>query len=324
MWLYRKLRELFTIQAMGRSTDSFALTLVKAFGLSAVYFFFVGLIIYFLIVPLVKGCKKAYTKGGVEEIFKYLWSGLKSWTCWFVMLVVQIAQKVYGKARCLYCKAKGYLWQHPRISTYCYFCFCIGSSSLFLAISLSVLIMSPYNKLAINMPHQVTVIEYRYNDREIIQPCPECGYSPYSIDYQAELQATHFKPRIVLSDYNRAQAEAVVCGEAGNQSFEGKKLVAQCLWDAWTTDGLNSIDEVRAQFGYKGYTPLDSWEGATEEQKEEVREAVRAIFDREEFVVSENILYFYSTTEGLRPNNWHETQKFVIWEGDHRFFARWD
>lgn len=324
MWLYRKLRDLFVLRSMARGAEPLTFTLAKAFRYSVVYFFFVGLVIYFFLVPLVKGAKRTFTKGGVKEVFKYLWKGIKFWACWFVVLIVQIAQKVWDGFKSIKEKVSEYGKRHYKMATYLSICAGISLGTLAVFVSLTILYTSPLVNMIAQRTKQITVVEYRYNDREIIQPCPECGYSPYSAEYQAELEATSFQSQIVLSDYDRAQAEAIVCGEAGNQSFEGKKLVAQCLWDAWVTDGLNSIDEVRKQFGYEGYQSLDSWSGATEEQKEEVREAVRAIFDREEFVVKENILYFYSTGNGLRPNSWHETQHFVIWEGDHRFFSRWE
>lgn len=113
-----------------------------------------------------------------------------------------------------------------------------------------------------------------------------------------------------LSDYERSVVEHIVAGEARGESFKGQKLVAQCILDACILDGLQP-SQVRTKYGYGGWS---------NEVTDSVKEAVSEIFDDGELAVQAPILYFYN------PNyysSWHESQRFIIEEGNHRFFAGW-
>ena len=120
------------------------------------------------------------------------------------------------------------------------------------------------------------------------------------------------KPLFYLSDYERWVAECMVMGESGNQPYDGQVLVAQCILNACLKDGLQP-SQVRIRYQYSGWheSPSDS-----------VKKAVSAVFDDGYKVTEEFILYFYAPK--YASGSWHETQRFVIQIGGHRFFAEWD
>ena len=116
----------------------------------------------------------------------------------------------------------------------------------------------------------------------------------------------------VLSAEQRAVVEHTVACEARGESFEGMKLVAQCIRNAAELDGISPSEAV-IKYQYADY-PV--------EVSDQVREAVAAVFDRGEVVTEEPILFFYSPanmSDGV--SEWHESLRFVISEGGHRFFA---
>ena len=121
----------------------------------------------------------------------------------------------------------------------------------------------------------------------------------------------NFKPSYYLSDYERSVVEAIVMGEAGGESYEGKLLVAQCIYNACVTDGLIP-SEVRRHYQYSGWNSNVS---------KEVKQAVSDVFDFGKLLVDEPILYFYSPK--YCSSKWHESLCFVIEEGNHRFFKKW-
>lgn len=119
------------------------------------------------------------------------------------------------------------------------------------------------------------------------------------------------EPTFYLSDYERRVVECMVMGESGNQPYDGQVLVAQCILNACLKDGLQPL-EVRTRYKYSGWhnNPSDS-----------VKEAVSAVFDDGYKVTDEFILYFYAPK--YCNSKWHESQRFVIEVGGHRFFAEW-
>ena len=101
-------------------------------------------------------------------------------------------------------------------------------------------------------------------------------------------------------------------GESGSEPYEGQVLVAQCLLNACLKDGLQP-SEVRTKYKYSGWNdnPTDS-----------VKDVVSAVFDDGYKITDEYVLYFYAPK--YSKGQWHETQRFVIELGGHRFFAEWD
>lgn len=116
------------------------------------------------------------------------------------------------------------------------------------------------------------------------------------------------EPRYKLTSDERNEIEQVVMAEAGTECREGIMAVAQCVLNASEKEGIRPTEAV---LEYK-YTP------DREEPNEAVKEAVRAVFDNGETVTDEPILYFYAT---YIDSEWHETKRFVMQIGVHRFFA---
>lgn len=112
-----------------------------------------------------------------------------------------------------------------------------------------------------------------------------------------------------LSEEERIIVECIVMGEAGNESYKGQVLVAQCILNACIKDNLKP-SVVRNKYKYSGWktNPNDS-----------VKKAVKEVFDNGYKVTNEFILYFYAPK--YCTSNWHESQRYVLTEGGHRFFA---
>jgi len=115
-----------------------------------------------------------------------------------------------------------------------------------------------------------------------------------------------------LSDYERKITECIVEGEAGNQSLLGRVLVAQCIYNACVQDDL-SPSEVRENYKYEGWSDTID---------DETKQAVSIVFDDGNMGVDDNILWFYNPKYSY--GKFHNTQRFVIQEGGHRFYAPWD
>ena len=131
------------------------------------------------------------------------------------------------------------------------------------------------------------------------------------------------EPYFVLSDEDRYIIENLVAGESGHEPFLGKMAVAQCILNAMKQDNL-TINEVRIQYQYTGWAP-ENFESNFEDEWNDVCYAVKCVFDYGLKVIDDNILWFYSP-KWMRNgvSEWHETQKFVIEIGGHKFFAPWN
>lgn len=127
---------------------------------------------------------------------------------------------------------------------------------------------------------------------------------------QLSTQMTDFVNYYYLSDSERHVVECIVQGEAGGESFKGKKLVAQCIVNACIESSLQP-SEVKKAYKYSGWNTNVS---------EDTKKAVSEIFDYGYMVVDEPILYFYSPK--YCNSSWHETQQYIITEGGHKFFSK--
>lgn len=123
-----------------------------------------------------------------------------------------------------------------------------------------------------------------------------------------EIISVTSRKRYELTGEERSEVERVVMAEAGGESREGIIAVAQCILNAAEREGIRPTEAVKKY----GYTPI------RKEPSEAVREAVAAVFDSGETVTDEPILYFYA--DYIR-SGWHESQRFVMQIGVHRFFA---
>lgn len=104
----------------------------------------------------------------------------------------------------------------------------------------------------------------------------------------------------------------MVMGEANGESYDGKILVAQCIYNACVKDDLQP-SQVREQYQYSGWN---------ENPSKDVQEVVTAVFDYGYQLTDEPILYFYAPK--YSSGGFHETQRYVLTEGGHKFFARWE
>jgi hypothetical protein len=112
-----------------------------------------------------------------------------------------------------------------------------------------------------------------------------------------------------LPEADRAEIERTLAAECGAEIYLGQIAVAQCTKDAAQKDGIAPV-EVLTEYKYTK---------ARKEPSQSVREAVRAVYDRGERAVEQEILFFYAPA--LCEGKWHETQRFVCEIGGHRFFG---
>lgn len=115
-----------------------------------------------------------------------------------------------------------------------------------------------------------------------------------------------------LTAAERKIVEKIVMGEAGGESYKGKVLVAQCILNACIKDDIQP-SEVRRKYQYSGWK---------ENPNDDVKKAVAAVFDDGYKVTDEPILYFYAPK--YTQSKWHETQRYILTEGGHKFFAEWN
>lgn len=142
---------------------------------------------------------------------------------------------------------------------------------------------------------------------------------------------------IHLTDSERHVVESIVAGESGNQPFDGKKLVAQCIFHSMLRDNM-SPSQVRKQYSYDGYKDIDEFEkeclkayGNTN-AADECRQAVKEIFDNCSMPTDDFVLFFYAPAHS--KGTWHENAKTLKpityvnedgsttnYIGGHKFFA---
>ena len=133
-------------------------------------------------------------------------------------------------------------------------------------------------------------------------PMPEVDVS--------EMETT--TPRYTLTDSERGIVERVVMAEAAGEGFDGQRLVAQCILN--TAEAMDMRpDEV--------VTAPNQYASPANEASQEVKEAVSAVFDNGDMVTDEPIRWFYN--DKLVYSEWHEGKRFVMYFGNHKFFAEW-
>lgn len=107
---------------------------------------------------------------------------------------------------------------------------------------------------------------------------------------------------------DRYTLQCIVQGEAGGESYDGKRWVATCLLNAMRKDSLTA-EEARTAYQYAGWSEAVS---------DETIKAVSAVFDDGD-TTHDTVLWFYAPK--LCNGTWHETQQFVAEIGGHKFFA---
>lgn len=117
------------------------------------------------------------------------------------------------------------------------------------------------------------------------------------------------RPRYSLTDAERDLVERVVMAEAQGESLDGQMLVAQCVLNACEIDGIRPGEAIK-KYVYAKARP---------EPSDSVKDAVSAVFDKGETVTDEPIVYFYAP--GRVRSKFHESQRFIVEVGGHRFFT---
>ena len=117
------------------------------------------------------------------------------------------------------------------------------------------------------------------------------------------------RPHYELSAEERDLVERVVMAEAEDEPYKGQMLVCQCIMNACRLNNKRPAAVIK-QYVYATRRP---------EPSESVRDAVAAVFDKGETVTEEPVIYFYAPA--LVESAFHERQRFVLREGNHRFFA---
>lgn len=132
---------------------------------------------------------------------------------------------------------------------------------------------------------------------------------------------TEFTPVFDLSEEERWATCCMVAGESKGEPYEGQWAVAQCIYQACVNGGLQP-SEVRIEYKYSGWD--EKLEFDNPELWAQIEEIVSRVFDYGEMYVEDEILWFYAPRwmkNGV--SEWHESQRFVIEIGDHKFFGPW-
>lgn len=119
--------------------------------------------------------------------------------------------------------------------------------------------------------------------------------------------------RYSLTQTQRELIEATVMAEAAYEPFAGQMAVAQCILNGCEELDIPPEETVRV-YQYAAPSGL--------QVTGQVEDAVSAVFDKGYTVTEESILFFYSPRwmeGGTSP--FHESQRFVVEIGGHRFFA---
>lgn len=141
-------------------------------------------------------------------------------------------------------------------------------------------------------------------DVTFVKTVPE-ETAPAEKETTAEIEPVHF-----LSPVEFETACHIVEGEASDQDYTGKALVAECLLNACDLDGIEPT-EARVRYKYAGWS---------ETVTEDTIKAVIDVFTHGILPTDRHILYFYDPR--YCESTWHETQIFVTEYGCHRFFER--
>ncbi len=139
--------------------------------------------------------------------------------------------------------------------------------------------------------------------------CAEEDYMEDPLESEHIEQAIAELPnkRYELTDEEFYLVCGIVMAEAGGESYEGKMAVAQVI--------LNNCERSNcrpAEIAWMFAKPRPTW-------TDEVWLAVTAVFNEGQTITDEKILWFYAPD--LCQSAWHESQRFVLAVGGHKFFA---
>lgn len=127
-----------------------------------------------------------------------------------------------------------------------------------------------------------------------------------------------------LTDEDRYLVECMVTNEAGNQSYDGKVAVANCILNA-CLEGYYTPARVKEMYGYGSYD-IEKFESeclaayGNTNLSDEVRQAVSQVFDDGK-ILSDNIFWFYNPSYCY--SSFHESMRYQFTIGPHKFFGKW-
>ena len=161
---------------------------------------------------------------------------------------------------------------------------------------------------------------------ESVTPSPEPTPTPEIESTLApvnppKLQDSAYYP---LTDEERRLVEGMVTNEAGNQPYNGKVAVANCILNAMLADGY-TVAQVKTQYGYS-YYDIEKFESeclvayGNTNLSDEVRQAVSQVFDDGK-IISDNIFWFYNPSYCY--SSFHESMRYQFTIGPHKFFGKW-
>lgn len=118
---------------------------------------------------------------------------------------------------------------------------------------------------------------------------------------------------LLIPEDKRDAVERVVQQEAGNQPFEGRKAVAQCIYN----QALHYKESIYERACLSGQFAHEA-----SYISEDTEKACREVFDFKDMPVDEPIMFFYSTAGGFY-SEWHEQSpnlQYVCTIADHKFY----
>lgn len=133
---------------------------------------------------------------------------------------------------------------------------------------------------------------------------------------EIDSEESKVEPYFALTEDEYYTVCYMVSGEAGAESYEGKKAVATCILNACELENMVP-SEIRTQYQYSGWKT--NLENESEELWAEVEQVVYEVFYLGERI-DENILYFYNPE--ICTSSWHESMNFIMEVGCHRFFGK--
>lgn len=151
-------------------------------------------------------------------------------------------------------------------------------------------------------------------------PTPKIESTPAPVN-PPKLVDTEYYP---LTDEDRYLVECMVTNEAGNQSYDGKVAVANCILNT-CLEGYYTPEKVKEMYGYGSYD-IEKFESeclaayGNTNLSDEVRQAVSQVFDDGK-ILSDNIFWFYNPSYCY--SSFHESMRYQFTIGPHKFFGKW-
>lgn len=186
------------------------------------------------------------------------------------------------------------------------FLICLWMISMTIAVGIACSEACKYN---------VNVDEGSEYSSSVNEHCTNDDYG-YSNDVKPEYgeEVTEYiETSFSLTDEERYTVEQVVMTECGYEPYEGIVAVVQCIYNTALHNGVSPATVVRVPGQYAQMSEVIA--------NDNVKKAVSQVFDREEFYVSEPIMYFYAPK--YSAGTWHENSpnlQYVCTIGGHKFF----